>query len=95
MSIIYLNEYYMLEITSLFKIDDALCAVDCVSRDRQVHCYFLWDCHGFYLCGPVWIPVSVFLGFLFLTAAVKAVSVTPLYTKKIEKKKEKNWRESA
>lgn len=40
MSIIYLNEYYMLEITSLFKIDDALCAVDCVSRDRQVHCYF-------------------------------------------------------
>lgn len=40
MSIIYLNEYYMLEITSLFKIDDALCAVDCVSWDRQVHCYF-------------------------------------------------------
>lgn len=39
MSIICLNEYYMLEITLLFKIDDALCVVDCVSRDRQVHCY--------------------------------------------------------
>lgn len=84
----------MLEMTSLFKIDDALCAVVRVSPSRQVHCYILWDFHSFYLCGPFWNPVSdfrcVFLVFLFLTTAVKAVSVNPVYTKK--NGKEKNWR---